>query len=161
MQDATARQGSPSRPGAVCPSCGKELDPLRAGQVSIEGERFVYFCDQACKIAHVGRRSRPSCEILTADPPSVELKQESISVEGATSGERVRAVHEAVPEVVAEIEETEEPPFEDEIAEDAGPATLRSPAVEEGSEPEASASPPFASMADAAIFLGIAAGALA
>lgn len=159
MQDAAVRQGSPSRPGAVCPSCGKEVDPLRAGQVSIEGERFVYFCDQACKIAHVGSRSRPSCEILTADPPSVEMKQESISAEGATSGERVRTVTEVAQEA-AELEETA-PASEDEIAEDAGPETLRSPAVEEGSEPESSAAPPFASMADAAIFLGVAAGVLA
>ena len=159
MQDAAARQGSPSRPGAVCPSCGKEIDPLRAGQVSIEGGRFVYFCDQACKLAHTGSRSRPSCEILTADPPPVEMRQESPSGEGATSGERVRTNDTA--KDVAEVDETE-PPADEELAEEAGPETLRSPAVvREGSDLEPSAAQPFASMSDVTTFLGIAAGVLA
>ncbi len=44
------REGVPksaSRP--TCPTCAKELDPLRAGQVAILDGQFLYFCNQACK----------------------------------------------------------------------------------------------------------------
>jgi P-type Cu+ transporter len=33
----------------VCPSCAKDVDPLRAGHVAIFDDEFYYFCDRSCR----------------------------------------------------------------------------------------------------------------
>lgn len=53
-----------------CPSCGKPVDPLRAGQVALVGGAFLYFCDLECKSAFVRARGASSDE-ATAAPPEV------------------------------------------------------------------------------------------
>lgn len=55
----------------MCPACGKAIDPLRAGQVSIENGLFVYFCDATCKREAFEGRSSRIRETLTSDPPPV------------------------------------------------------------------------------------------
>ena len=60
---------------ALCPGCGKAIDPLRAGQVAILDGSFRYFCGAECKVAFVDVTSkRPSLEALTAEPPAVSAK---------------------------------------------------------------------------------------
>jgi hypothetical protein len=48
---AQATSGPVSAPvssSAVCPGCGKGVDPLRAGHVAILEGRFRYFCRPEC-----------------------------------------------------------------------------------------------------------------
>jgi cation transport ATPase len=73
-------QGEPtslrSRDAAVpCPSCGVEVDPLRAPQVGIFGGRFVYFCGRACKADYVAALGPAAVAIdaQTAEPPPAAL----------------------------------------------------------------------------------------
>src|SRR5688572_27890830 len=58
--------------GAVCPACGRGLDPLRAGQVAILDGAFRYFCGGACKAAYLETsEKRPRLDAMTAEPPPV------------------------------------------------------------------------------------------
>ena len=61
--------------GPICPGCGKDVDPLRAGHVAILEGRFVYFCDAECKSSRFrGPASTLSPdEIETAAPPAVTI----------------------------------------------------------------------------------------
>ena len=69
MQDASSRSPASSR---ACPSCGKGIDPLRAGEVAILGADFLYFCDRGCKRAYVeSSGASGSLSRFTADPPRV------------------------------------------------------------------------------------------
>ena len=43
------RPGGPKLAPVDCPSCGRKVDPLRAGHVALFGERFRYFCDWECR----------------------------------------------------------------------------------------------------------------
>src|SRR5260370_34931807 len=57
---------------AACPGCGRGIDPLRAGHVSILEGRFQYFCGASCKQHYTELRGRPPEEdVETAQPPSV------------------------------------------------------------------------------------------
>ena len=57
---------------AACPGCGRGIDPLRAGHVSILEGRFQYFCGASCKQRYMELRGRASEEdVETAQPPSV------------------------------------------------------------------------------------------
>lgn len=61
---------------ALCPGCGKAVDPLRAGHVSIDANGFHYFCGIDCKRLYVEVESkRPSVDAVTAEPPSVSLSR--------------------------------------------------------------------------------------
>ncbi|MEO8876237.1 MAG: hypothetical protein ABI461_11665, partial [Polyangiaceae bacterium] len=73
MQDANVRPRTAS-PTPTCPACGKDIDPLRAGQVAIENGVFVYFCDAACKREAFEGRSSRIRETMTSDPPPVSIK---------------------------------------------------------------------------------------
>lgn len=42
-------------PESTCPHCGKAVDPLRAGAVSIVGGRIVHFCSPGCRALHLHR----------------------------------------------------------------------------------------------------------
>ncbi|HSQ63472.1 MAG TPA: hypothetical protein VLM85_09675, partial [Polyangiaceae bacterium] len=56
----------------ACPACGREIDPLRAGQVAVLEGGFVYFCDQACKVRWAKARGGvASDDVETAEPPPV------------------------------------------------------------------------------------------
>ncbi len=60
---------------SACPACGREVDPLRAGQVAFVGGRFVYFCDQAHKVAWLESiASTARDDVVTAEPPPVALE---------------------------------------------------------------------------------------
>ena len=78
MENASSARPQ-SSPGstAICPGCGKGVDPLRAGHVAILGSSFVYFCDAHCKQVHSSLRSPASTlspdEIMTAEPPQVAI----------------------------------------------------------------------------------------
>lgn len=72
-----AEAGDPGR-GSSCPACGKAVDPLRAGHVAFLGGQFRYFCDSACKKAHLRSPASPAgvdpvppSEVETAEPPPV------------------------------------------------------------------------------------------
>lgn len=54
----------------ACAACGRELDPLRAGEVAFVDGRFVYFCDRAHKSEWLTTRTTAAVE--TAEPPAVE-----------------------------------------------------------------------------------------
>src|SRR5260370_20530229 len=57
---------------AACPGCGRGIDPLRAGHVSILEGRFQYFCGASCKQRYMELRGRASeADVETAQPPSV------------------------------------------------------------------------------------------
>src|SRR5579872_7362945 len=78
MAEATAekpRSGAGS--GQACPSCGKEVDPLRAGHVAILEGRFLYFCDELCKRQLLSSRPVPVGDAETAEPPPVRSSAES------------------------------------------------------------------------------------
>ncbi|MEO7113010.1 MAG: hypothetical protein ABI183_21410, partial [Polyangiaceae bacterium] len=115
MQDANVRPRAAPTP--TCPACGKEIDPLRAGQVSIEDGRFVYFCDATCKREAFEGRSSRIRETLTSDPPAVMLvdvppisnplsARAVLTQSGPVSGERER--YKSDPQIAepAEIEES-------------------------------------------------------
>ena len=56
----------------ACLACGREIDPIRAGEVAFVGGRFVYFCDREHKsrwLASVDTSA--SNEVVTAEPPLV------------------------------------------------------------------------------------------
>ena len=50
----SVNQGTTSA-GGVCPQCGKDVDPLRAGAVSIADGRIIHYCSSACREAHLNR----------------------------------------------------------------------------------------------------------
>jgi Cu+-exporting ATPase len=58
---------------ALCPGCGRHVDRLRAGHVAILGGEFRYFCDHACKLAHLGSIDTTFPTDVTAEPPRVAL----------------------------------------------------------------------------------------
>ena len=73
MREGQAEQAGASF--AVCPGCGKPVDPLRAGHVAILRGQFFYFCDHACKVEHlqsVADGAVLSDDVATAEPPKVE-----------------------------------------------------------------------------------------
>lgn len=49
-------------PRNSCPECGKPVDPLRAGAVSIVSGRIVHFCSAACREAHVRPAEEPEVD---------------------------------------------------------------------------------------------------
>jgi Cu+-exporting ATPase len=64
----------PPTSSRACPTCGKGIDPLRAGEVAILDTEFLYFCDRECKRAYVESSGAASAlERFTADPPKVAL----------------------------------------------------------------------------------------
>jgi YHS domain-containing protein len=77
MANATSTPPSSADPvsSAICPGCGKAVDPLRAGHVAILDGRFAYFCDAECKAQRFrGPASTLSPdEIETAAPPPVVI----------------------------------------------------------------------------------------
>src|SRR4051794_40369875 len=72
---STGAQGSERASSAICPGCGKGVDPLRAGHVAILDGAFAYFCNAQCKLERFrGAASTLSPdEILTAEPPPVVI----------------------------------------------------------------------------------------
>ena len=68
--DPPASSARPSTSEATCPTCGKSVDPLRAGHVALLGERFHYFCSQTCSAQFLEpHHSRLTEE--TREPPAV------------------------------------------------------------------------------------------
>ena len=66
----------PAAAESFCPGCGKGIDPLRAGHVAIIGAQFLYFCDQACKVAHlhaIADGAALADDVATAEPPPVSF----------------------------------------------------------------------------------------
>jgi Cu+-exporting ATPase len=58
--------------GAICPGCGHDVDPLRAGHVAFLGGGFQYFCHAGCKQEYLRALGRPQEEdVATASPPGV------------------------------------------------------------------------------------------
>lgn len=59
----------------TCPACGRELDPLRAGQVAFVGGKFVYFCDNEHKVEWLSRSATTIArdDVATAEPPPVAV----------------------------------------------------------------------------------------
>src|SRR4051794_26425380 len=60
---------------AICPGCGKGVDPLRAGHVAILDGAFAYFCNAQCKLERfrgVASTLSPD-EIATMEPPPVVI----------------------------------------------------------------------------------------
>src|SRR5438045_3498031 len=81
---------------ALCPACGKAVDPLRAGHVAIMGGGFRYFCDAKCKSDYVEVTSkRLTLDAMTAEPPSVT----------ASSGVREKDQEPAFPPVADPIDD--------------------------------------------------------
>lgn len=77
MQDVPSRVPSSSR---ACPSCGKGIDPLRAGEVAILGADFLYFCDRSCKRAYVESSGADGAlNRFTADPPRVTAEPPQVT----------------------------------------------------------------------------------
>jgi len=60
-------------PDSNCPECGKPVDPLRAGAVSIIAGRIVHFCSATCREAHVRPEEEPEVE---AHQPVVDAAEE-------------------------------------------------------------------------------------
>lgn len=59
-------------PETSCPSCGRRVDPLRAGHVAVLDGRFEYFCGLACKRDYLRDRGRGGQDdVPTAAPPEV------------------------------------------------------------------------------------------
>ncbi len=75
MANVTSTPPSSAAPAssAICPGCGKAVDPLRAGHVAILDGAFAYFCNAECKQSRFrGPASTLSPdEIETAAPPEV------------------------------------------------------------------------------------------
>ncbi len=128
MQDATVRPRA-SAPTPTCPACGKDVDPLRAGQVSIESGRFIYFCNATCKQDAFEARSSRIRETLTSDPPQVAPVS---SADIPVSGERVLA-REKSEQAKSDPANTE--PVELEESVPTAPTTLRSIPIETKSRP--------------------------
>jgi cation transport ATPase len=143
MQDANVRPRA-AAPTPTCPACGKEIDPLRAGQVSIESGRFVYFCNATCKQDAFEERSSRIRETLTADPPqvvAVDLTPISNSISSPLSGrasltqsQPVSGERSLAREIAASDPDAEEP-FEMEPPIPTAPTTLRSIPVDTKSRP--------------------------
>ena len=171
---------SRSSPASICPGCGKEVDPLRAGYVAILDGGFRYFCGADCKSTYVDVSSkRAALEAMTAEPPMVV----------PTSGVRAQEKPPHFPVVVDAVEEEKAAPRtpapadpadpDDPDEKNPAPATLRSTAREaEAAQAESEAAPrdeaPPASrtapadpirvlthLASAAPIIGIALGVLA
>lgn len=63
---------APQPSDTVCATCGKAIDPLRAGKVALLGERFHYFCDGACSEQYLGAAPiRARLQEETREPPAV------------------------------------------------------------------------------------------
>ncbi len=55
-----------------CPACGRDIDPLRAGEVAFVDGRFVYFCDRDHKTEWLEKRETTARDdVMTAEPPPV------------------------------------------------------------------------------------------
>lgn len=86
----------------LCPGCGKEVDPLRAGHVSIDAFGFRYFCGLDCKRAYVEVASkRASVDALTAEPPRVSSHRSSSSPLPPSPPSRATLPESAVERTVA------------------------------------------------------------
>lgn len=102
-----------------CATCGRELDPLRAGQVAIVGGRFVYFCDSTCKqgffardsagAALEGKTLAPPPAASTAPPPAITMPP---SPTAASSPDRLDSAPASKAERASEneIQGEDEPP---------------------------------------------------
>jgi Cu+-exporting ATPase len=74
---------------AVCPGCGCEVDPLRAGHVAVLEGRFRYFCRPECKRAYLVSEVGAQEDVPTARPPEVEAM--SAATNGHASSRDTRA----------------------------------------------------------------------
>lgn len=86
--------GEPS--DTACATCGKAIDPLRAGKVALLGERFHYFCDNGCGEQYLGAAPiRARLQEETREPPPVAARvaprpePESEPISGAIAREPV------------------------------------------------------------------------
>jgi hypothetical protein len=87
---------SPTDKPSSCPRCGKPVDPLRAGAVSIVGGRIVYFCSAVCRETHLRRDvERPDVD---GEPPAAA--DEERAVEPEVAEEPTTAPSAAVPQPV-------------------------------------------------------------
>jgi cation transport ATPase len=170
----TERVRAPASSATPCPTCGKGVDSLRAGQVAILDGRFRYFCDASCKASYVEVASkRAALDAVTAEPPAVSASRsaaapivasgvrdspapdapeepsfpaaESVAVSG------VRAPSDE-PDPLATAKGDELADEEPEPDAERPPATLRSPATLEAevaepaaAEPALNAAPPASS----------------
>ncbi len=74
-----------------CPTCGKAVDPLRAGRVALLGERFHYFCDATCSEQYLGAAPhRARLQEETQEPPRVATKPVAPVAAVAASASRSR-----------------------------------------------------------------------
>src|SRR5262249_27008808 len=83
MSEARAPSSQASSSAALCPACGKSVDPLRAGEVAILEGRFSYFCDRECKRSFLSGRSS-GLQDATAEPPPVRSGERAVPQESAT-----------------------------------------------------------------------------
>jgi len=142
-----------------CPACGREIDPLRAGEVAFVGGRFVYFCDRDHKAQWLASQaSIARDDVKTAEPPPVAIEEkenDAISAEDpAPSAPRAHAVAtiESAPD-----EEPRSIPIRRWATPDDAPTSLRAP--------KSRAAPAHgargASMTTVLAYSGVAFGALA
>src|SRR5258708_25628490 len=60
----------------LCPGCGQDVDPWRAGHVAVRGGGFRYFCNATCKQHFLSSEGLPQEEeVATARPPEVGYVQ--------------------------------------------------------------------------------------
>jgi P-type Cu+ transporter len=147
---------SRSSSASLCPGCGKEIDPLRAGHVAILEGGFRYFCGAECKSAYIDVSSkRLTLEALTAEPPLVtvtapsgpreRVEEEPRSVVSGVREHELQEPHfpfvdddaDAEPEGEAEAPADVDAPEEE--PEEAAPATLRSTAARDAERAKAEA----------------------
>jgi cation transport ATPase/YHS domain-containing protein len=95
----------------ACPSCGKPVDPLRAGHVAILDGAFRYFCDEACKRSFLAGTTGPlPSEVETAEPPRVAPAPEPVLAIPPPSAPRPPPVPEPPVAPIAPAPAVEEPP---------------------------------------------------
>jgi cation transport ATPase len=137
----------------TCPSCGRELDPLRAGQVAFVGGKFVYFCDQEHKVEWLARSSTSVArdDVATAEPPAVA----PIVIEEKTEEPRSEEEEEPPP---PSQEEPRSMPIRKWAPEGEAPASLRAGPRSRRARPRVVGAPGWM---NAVAYAGIAAGAFA